>query len=178
MPRKIIRRLLPHPQFVRGHRSLRFLGERLHDPNLWHLSRHSVAGAIGLGLFVAFLPVPLQMGIAAAGAVFFRVNLPIAAVSVWLTNPVTIPPLFYFAYRVGAALTGVQPHAWSGNFSAGDLMRTVEEIWIPLLVGSLVTGTLAAMLGFALVRVVWRIAVTWRWRRRGVKNPRSPESPH
>lgn len=177
MPRKVIRRLLPHPHFVRGHRSLRFLGERLHDPNLWHLTRNSVAGAIGLGLFVAFLPVPLQMGIAAAGAVFFRVNLPIAALSVWLTNPVTIAPLFYFAYRVGAAVTGFQPRAWSGNFSAGDLMHTVEEIWVPLLVGSLITGTLAGLLGFGLVRLVWRIAVTRRWRRRQLKSSGPPESP-
>lgn len=162
---------------VVGHRSLQFLGQRLHDPNLWHLTRHSVAGAIALGLFVAFLPVPMQMAIAAAAAVAVRVNVLIAAVCVWVTNPLTMTPMFYFAYRVGAALTGVHPRLRQESLTPGGLLRAVEDIWLPLLAGSLVTGVLAGLLGYGLTRLLWRLAVMRRWHKRQIKLPQRPPPP-
>ena len=101
MPRKLIKRYLPDHKKIREHKHLRFLGALLHDPNILHLNRRSVSGAFSLGLFVAFIPVPFQMVLSALGAIFFRVNLPIAVGLVWVTNPLTMPPLFYFAYKVG-----------------------------------------------------------------------------
>jgi len=56
---------------------------------------------MAVGLFCAFVPLPIQMLLAAAAAIIFRVNLPISVGLVWITNPVTIPPMFYFCYKVG-----------------------------------------------------------------------------
>ena len=71
------------------------------DPNLWHLNRHSAAGGFGIGLFFAFWPVPFQMWLSAFAAIPLRVNLPLSVATVWLTNPITMPPIFYGAYKVG-----------------------------------------------------------------------------
>ena len=49
MPRRTIRRLLPKPHAIRDHKSLRLVSARLHDPNLWHLNRHSVSVAAFAG---------------------------------------------------------------------------------------------------------------------------------
>lgn len=63
----------------------------------------SKAGGVGLGVFIAFTPtVGLQMPIAFGAATILGVNTPLAVAMAWLTNPVTVPPIYYFEYRVGA----------------------------------------------------------------------------
>ena len=109
MPRRLFKRYMPDPQMIRDHKSLRFLGTLLHDPNLWHLNRHSVARAMAAGLFAAFIPAPMQMLIAASLAIPIRANLPISVGLVWLTNPLTMPPIFYCTYKMGSWLLGVPP---------------------------------------------------------------------
>jgi uncharacterized protein (DUF2062 family) len=63
--------------------------------------------AFFVGLFLAFIPVPGQMVLAALGAVMLRCNLPISVGLVWITNPLTVPAIFYLAYQVGALIIDV-----------------------------------------------------------------------
>jgi uncharacterized protein (DUF2062 family) len=93
-----------------GTQVITFLGTLLHDPNLWHLNRHSVARAMAVGLFAAFIPIPLQMLVAAILAITVRGNMPIAISLVWLTNPITMP-VFICTYMTGAWLMNVPPAA-------------------------------------------------------------------
>ncbi|MGI9335066.1 MAG: DUF2062 domain-containing protein, partial [Gammaproteobacteria bacterium] len=88
--RKSLKRLLPSPRELRQHHGLRrFFGTLLHEPDLWHLNRNSVAWSVSVGLFMAFMPIPLQMVAAAAVAIVVGCNLPIAVTLVWITNPLT-----------------------------------------------------------------------------------------
>jgi uncharacterized protein (DUF2062 family) len=159
MPRKLIKRLLPDPDRVKNHQSLRFLGQRLHDPNLWHLNRYSVSTAV-------FMPAPGQMLAAAALALWWRANLPISVVLVWVTNPVTMPPVFYFSYRLGATLLHRPTLPMEFQPTWEWLSERLVYIWEPLLLGSVVGGLFFGLLGAALVRVLWRINVLHRWRQR------------
>src|SRR5258708_29485695 len=105
MPRKFFRKYLPSHESVRQSRHIRFLGTALHHPNLWHLNRKSVAGGTAVGLFCGLVPGPLQMLSAALLAILFRVNLPVAVILTWYTNPLTIVPLYYIAYKLGMFVT-------------------------------------------------------------------------
>lgn len=166
MPKKLIKRFMPDHDLVRGHRALQVFGRLLHDPNLWHLNRRSVAGAVFWGLFWAMIPMPLQMLAAAASAIVSRVNLPISVALVWLTNPLTMPPVFYFNYLVGARLMAEPIKVTRFQASVDWLESVLGQIWEPLLVGSLVTGLVLGVLGYLGTRGFWRWHVLRQLRRR------------
>lgn len=167
MPKKIFRRYMPDPNSIRDHKYLRmFFGTLLHDPNLWHLNRRSVAGAFAVGLFNAFMPVPFQMVWSAAFAIWFRVNLPIAVALVWITNPFTIPPMFYSCYKFGAWMLGRPPQKFQFELSVEWLMAELGGIWPSLLLGCLVIGAISALLGYVSIRLLWRLHIVQHWKRR------------
>jgi uncharacterized protein (DUF2062 family) len=166
MPRKFLKRFFPAPEQIRSHESLRFLGALLHDANLWHLNRRSVAGAFAVGLFVCFIPVPMQMALAAIVAVIFRVNLPISVSLVWVTNPLTMPVLFYFAYVAGVLVLGVELEPFAFEFSADWLFLELGTRWRPFLLGCLIMASLSSLLGFVLVRLLWRLHLVKRIKER------------
>ncbi len=177
MPRRLIKKHLPDPEKIRQHRYIRIFGGLLHDPNLWHLNKRSVSGAVSVGLFCAFIPGPFQMLIAAALAIFFRVNLPISVVLVWITNPLTIPPMFYFAYRVGAWLMDMPPMEGDVEMTMAWFQELLQTRWQPLLLGSFVVGSVAALVGNLAARGLWRLLVVRSWRERQRRRARGGDSP-
>jgi hypothetical protein len=166
MARKLIKRYLPEMHTIRHHKHLRIFGSLLHDPNLWHLNRRSVAGAFAVGLFMAFMPVPLQMVPAAAAAIFFRVNLPISVALVWITNPLTMPPVYYLCYRIGAWLLGRPMLAFTADLSWTGVATELLHTWQPFLVGCLVIATGASALGYFGMQGLWRWHVVREWEKR------------
>ena len=159
MPRRLIRRYLPDHRKIREHKHLRLFGERLHDPNLWHLNRRSVAGAIAMGVFVGLLPLPGQMIIAAAMAIWFRINITLAVTTVWITNPFTMAPIFFCNYRVGVWLLHTEPRPFHFELSLHWLVTETNAIWLPLMVGSLVLGILLSIIVYGLIRLAWRLYI-------------------
>ena len=100
--RRLLRKMLPGVREIRGHAFLRrVFGQPLLAPDLWHLGRSSVAWAVSIGLFMAWVPVPFQMILAAGAAILARCNLPVAVAMVWVSNPVTVAPLFFAAHKLG-----------------------------------------------------------------------------
>ena len=170
MPRKLINRFMPDHHKIRNHKCLSFLGTCLHNPALWHLNRHSVAGAFFVGLICAFIPLPFQMVMAAAMAIALQVNIPVSVVLVWVTNPLTIPPMFFFAHEVGEWILGVEDGPESFEASWDWLGQALSSHWQPFLLGCFVTGVTLGILGYVLVHLLWRAMVTYRWRNRRARS--------
>jgi uncharacterized protein (DUF2062 family) len=177
MPRKFFRKYLPSAAEVRGNRLVAPFGGLLQHPNLWHLNRDSVAGAVAIGLFAGLVPGPLQMLTALALAIPLRRNLPVALLMTLYTNPFTIVPLYVLAYGYGSLLLGhdakrlpVEPFEmdWGQLFeSLSRLADWTLSLGKPLAVGLVALGVTLALLGYVAVQLGWRayVRVAWRARR-------------
>jgi uncharacterized protein (DUF2062 family) len=166
MPRRYFKRYAPDQEKIRRCKALRIFGERLHDPNLWHLNRRSVSSAFFIGIFWCFQPLPSQMVAAAATAMVLRANLPLSAALVWITNPITIPPVFYFVYLVGHYLLGRGAQELHFDFTLDSLMANFGAIWEPLVLGGLVCGLVFGAIGYLAIRGFWRWHVLRHLKRR------------
>ena len=156
MSKNIINKYLPHPRLITSNRWIKLLGPHLQDPSLWHLNRRSFAGAMAVGMFCAFMPVPFQMLLAAIAAVVLRVNILVAVPLVWISNPITIAPIFYFCYYIGALILGTEIHAFIIELDLDWILSELLYIWQPLLLGSLVVGAIASLVSFLLAQFFWR----------------------
>ncbi|MDP1536587.1 MAG: DUF2062 domain-containing protein [Burkholderiales bacterium] len=176
MPRKHFRKYLPSHQSITGNRWLTWFGPWLKHHNLWHLHRRSVAGGVAVGLFAGLVPGPLQIITAVILAIVFRVNLPVAALLTLYTNPLTIVPLYYLAYRYGAlvTMTDITNHK-PAVFSTAEhgltdwipaLIDWMISLGKPLAVGLPLLAITLSAIGYVLVDGAWRLYVRLSWRSR------------
>lgn len=166
MPKKIIKRFLPDHQTIKEQKILSMFGTVLHDPNLWHLNRKSAAGAFGIGLFFAWWPVPFQMWLSAALSIPLRVNLPLSVATVWVTNPFTMPPMFYAAYQLGIALMGSPKQEFSFELSWEWVVQSMSTIGPAFLLGCGVLSLVFGLGGYFGLNYVWRWSVKNAWKKR------------
>lgn len=175
--RRYLQSRLPQAADLAERRFIGWFGHRLHDPNLWHFGRRSVARATGMGLLVAFFPIPIHMLIVVPLAILRGINLPVLIAAVWVTNPVTWVPMFYFAYRIGLFFTG-GPAATAASLHLSpdwsSLSHALAEIWLPLCVGSAICGIVAGTVGYVVTDWLWRLAIARRWRRREAQRHATP----
>ncbi len=166
MARKFIKRFMPDVHSVRNHKILQIFGTLLHNPNLWHLNRYSVSRAFAVGLFMASMPIPFQMLPAAFMAILIHANLPISVALVWVINPVTMPPFFYFCYKVGTWILQTPPQPFKFEISWDWLVQQLAHDWQPFLLGCIVVGFALALVGYFGMRIFWRWHVVREWEAR------------
>jgi uncharacterized protein (DUF2062 family) len=173
MPKKLIKKYLPDHKSIKENKALKMFGTLLHDANLWHLNRKSASGAFGVGLFFAFWPVPFQMWLAAALAIPLRVNLPLSVATVWVTNPFTMPPIFYLAYMVGTFIVGTPTSNFEFELSLQWLANSLGTIGPAFLLGCLVCSIIFGILGYLSLNFFWRFSVRKAWEQRKLKRARN-----
>ena len=173
--RKHLHRFLPDHEAIRGNRWLAPFAATLLHPRLWHLNRHSAAGAVAIGLFCGLIPGPLQMLGSVIGCLVFRVNLPLALITTLYTNPFTIIPLYLVAFGIGQLVLGngygdfVAPPDFS-LLGPGEWIHAMS-LWMyglgkPLLVGLILLACSLAALGYLVVKGAWRWYLVRAWKKR------------
>ena len=171
-----LRKWLPDPDLIRGHKWLRWCAPVLTHPRLWHLHRRSVALGVSIGLVTGLIPGPVQMLVAALVAIPLRANIPAAIFTTLYTNPFTFVPLYILAYNIGRLVTGdsspePMPHdiqwTWAGMVDVfPELVRWLASMGDTLFIGLAIQAVVFAIAGYFVTLVVWRVIVTWAWRRR------------
>ena len=166
---------MPDHERIRNHKNLRIFGKFLREPNLFHLNRRSVAGAFAVGLFFAWVPAPFQMVLAAAMAIYLGVNLPISVALVWTSNPITMPPLFYFAYRLGSWMLGIPETDFNFELSFEWLGSGLLVIWQPFLLGCFVLAVIHSLIGYFGIRLIWRISIIRKLKKKKLQRYKPPQ---
>ncbi|MEO0576046.1 MAG: DUF2062 domain-containing protein [Pseudomonadota bacterium] len=159
MPRRFFKSISPTRASVLRQRWLAPLRHWLDAPNLWAIRRRSVAPGVALGLFWAWMPLPGHSVLSALSAIGLGVHLPLATVMTFLTNPVTILPMYYAAYRVGIWLLNQPERSFNFELSMHWLTSEITTLGPPLLLGCVLLGALTALLGFIAVDLVWRTRI-------------------
>ena len=143
----------------------------------------TIAIGVACGVFASFTPfLGLHFIIAAALALIMRGNLLASAIGTFIGNPWTFIPIWLISYEVGFKLMdrldiGVTDHqlsidelltvmgdlarfmTFSGETSWADLQTGLENIFLPLLVGGALVGSIAWLISFLLTFYVVR---AWR----------------
>ena len=169
MPKKLLRSIIPHPSQLVSRPGLKWLTPFVNDSNLFHLNRQSVSMAFAVGIFCAFLPVPGQMAIAAVLALLVRCNLPLAVILIWISNPVTIAPMFYMTYSFGRWLLGSPPVDFQLQMNWEWIQSQGAHLIGPLVIGSLITGLACATTAYFVILGLWRWRVIKNWGLRKAK---------
>jgi len=140
------------------HHKLRDFIKKYHiRPEYLSTSRRMVSRAVLIGLFIAFIPMPFQMVAVLAFVPFFRFNVPIALAMCWLSNPFTMPPMYYMEYLTGSFILGteVAPVEMTLEWFSDNL----DEIFIPLYFGTFIYSVLGSLGGYWLVNHFWHGSV-------------------
>jgi len=102
------------------------------------INRRSVTRGVrgvGIGLFWGFIPMPMQMAAVLATTPFIRFNVPIAISMVWLSNPITMPPMYYMEYLTGNFLLG-REGLQNVELTLDWFSEHLDDIFVPLYVGT------------------------------------------
>jgi len=118
------------------------------------INRKSISKGIFIGLFWGFIPMPMQMLAVLSSTPFTRFNVPIAISMVWLSNPITMPFMYYMEYLTGNFILGYD--------GIDDIKLTLEwfsqnwdAIVVPLYVGTAFYSVIVSFLIYILINRFW-----------------------
>lgn len=153
-----LRARVPSREELEANRWLRVLAPYLAETKLWHWSRRGVAAGVAIGLFIGLLIPVAQILLAATAAVILRANIPVAAAATFITNPLTVPPIYYAAYHLGAWATGAPVPAGFSFADPASIWANIGTIGLPLFAGLGMAATFLAMASYLLISQAW----AWR----------------
>lgn len=166
-------RNMPTRETFERMRWLRPIAHRILLPELWRFHRRSVPRGVALGVIVGVMIPVAQTVFAAIFALPSRANVPVAALTTFITNPLTTPPIWVAAYWVGGyvlrldAMTKAQPITTHVESESADWIQWLFSTAAPATaVGLVVISLVGAAVGYLLASWGWRWWIGRKWRRR------------
>jgi len=118
------------------------------------INRKSISRGVFLGLFIAFIPMPMQMLAVIMFTPFFKFNVPIAISLVWITNPFTMPFVYYIEYKTGVFLLN-RKSLENIELTLNWFSNNWDNIVIPLYVGTIPYSVFISIFFYYLINILW-----------------------
>ncbi|MEY4760442.1 MAG: hypothetical protein RLZZ200_298 [Pseudomonadota bacterium] len=167
MPRRLIKKIVPHPDSLQKQWFFRMFGTRLADMHLWSTGRRAITAGFGAGLAICFVPLPIHLPLCLLCALIWRINLPVTVAAVFLVNPLTMVPVYYAAYRIGAFALQLETAGFEFQLSWDWVQNGLGPLWRPFLLGCLICSLVFGYGGYLLSEMLWRqVTLRRRLRRR------------
>jgi len=159
MPRKSFDKILPDPKKLRNMALLRPFRSFLHKRQLWTTKRSNVVWGVAVGVFCSFMPFLAHSALAVLLAIMLRANVAAAFFTTFITNPITILPIFYGSYKVGCFMMGVPSFEPAEDISTWVWIKGLfAHSWQPLMLGCISCGLFfGSIAGLSLNQF-------WKWR--------------
>ena len=94
-------RWFKHPRKLKKSPVMRWFATHFLSKQVWKPTQHTMAGGFAIGMCIMIQLLPGQMFVAAVLAAIFRVNIPIAVIACWISNPFTFVPFSWTQIKVG-----------------------------------------------------------------------------
>lgn len=141
-----------------------------HD--VFSFTREPLARGVAFGVLCGLIPGPLQILGSLGLCAWLRGNVIAAAIATAYTNPLTIVPLYWLAFQIGAFLLpgnqimppSVAPEGGMGAWAVG-LGEWMRALGWPLLMGLPVLAGVLAANAYALMQIFFLMPVIRRARR-------------
>ena len=156
------RHMPTHEQMARSRWIKPFAGLVLRS-ELWRFTRRSVPRGVALGMLVGIIVPIAQILFAALFCFSVRANVPVAALTTFVTNPLTTPLIWAFSYQVGSHLLRFDSMLYSAPI---DSFFEITDFWTllswftaqgkVLALGLLVVATVAASISYLVAGWLWR----------------------
>lgn len=168
MPRRFFKHLSRQRHHLRTRWFMRPFEFVFGDAAYWSINRRNVTRAVALGFFIAFLPpfIPHTL-MALLCAIALRVNIPVTLAAIFITNPVTMVPLYYAAYWSGCYVLGLTPLTKLPRASPDDWLPAFHGPFLePFVLGCLLLGLVAALAGYILLGASWHLSLVYKFYKR------------
>lgn len=117
------------------------------------INRRMINKAVLLGVFIAFIPMPMQMLAVIFFIPFMKFNVPIALAMCWITNPFTMPIIYYVEYITGSFILNIPME--EVKITVEWFSNNISNIFIPLYFGALFYSILLSILSYFLINFFW-----------------------
>jgi len=126
-------------------------------PEYLAANRKMISKGVFIGVFIAFIPMPMQMALVLAMMPFTRFNVPIALAMCWLSNPFTMPPMYYMEYLTGSFFLGTE--VAPVELTLDWFSDNIDAIFIPLYVGTAFYSVVGSITAYWAVNYFWKESV-------------------
>ena len=154
---------MPTREQMERSRWIRPFAGRVLRSELWRFTRRSVPRGVALGMLVGIIVPFAQILFASLLCLSVRANVPVAALTTFVTNPLTTPLIWLFAYKVGSwilqvdAMTVVAPvNSAMEHSQFDDLLQWLTGATLVTAFGLVVVAIVAAAVSYLATSLGWR----------------------